>query len=382
MNARASEMARGGRDVIPLSLGEPDFHTPDNVKEAGIAAIRRDFTKYTPTDGYAQVKKSIAAKLARENGMTCTPDQIVVGGGAKVIILAAVLSIVNPGDEVVIPAPYWVTYPDQVELAGGKPVFVEGKEATGFKVTPEDLAAALTPRTRAIIFNSPSNPSGAVYTAEEIKALAAVLAPYPEVWIVTDELYEHLTFDGKRAVSFGEAAPELLDRVITINGFSKGYVMTGWRLAFAAGPRAIIKSMSDLLSQLTGSPNSIAQAAAVEALDGDQGFIAANRATFQARRDLVVDAINRIPGLSCLRPAGTFYVYINCGGWLDKTTQAGRRLGSDIDVAEALLDEAELATVPGTVFGLSPFFRISIALEQPLLLKAMERLSAFAAAFR
>jgi len=382
MNARAAEMTRAGRDIIPLSLGEPDFHTPDNVKEAGIAAIRRDFTKYTPTDGFSQLKSSIASKLSKQNGMSYSPEQIVVGSGAKVVILSAMLCIINPGDEVVIPAPYWVTYPDQVELAGGKPVFVTGKEATGFKVTPEDLAAALSPRTRAFIFNSPSNPSGAVYSTEEIQALARVLAEYPDVWIVTDELYEHLTFDGKSAVSFGHAAPELIDRIITINGFSKGYVMTGWRLAFAAGPRSVIKSMSDLLSQLTGSPNSIAQAAGVEALDGDQRFIEENKATFEGRRDLVVDAINKIPGLSCLRPSGTFYVYINCGNWLGKTSAGGRQLTTDIDVAEALLDEAQLATVPGTVFGLSPFFRISISLDQTLLLRAMERFKGFAASLR
>ena len=382
MSARAADMKRAGRDVIPLSLGEPDFHTPDNIKAAGIAAIQKDFTKYTASDGFGPLKKAIADKLLRENGSVYTPDRIVVGSGAKVIILAALLSIVNPGDEVIIPAPYWVTYPDHVELAGGKSVFVVGEEATGFKITAQALDSALSAKTRAIIFNSPSNPSGAVYTAAEIEALAAVLEKYPDVWIVTDELYEHLVYDGHKTATFAQSAPQLADRIITINGFSKGYVMTGWRLAFAAGPVAVMKSIGDLLSQITGSPNSIAQAAAIAALEGDQSFLAQNRKVFEERRNVVLERINRVPGLSAITPAGTFYVYINCGAWIGRTSAGGKLLASDVDIVEALLDETEMAAVPGEVFGLSPFFRISISLELPLLQKAMDRFDAFAGGLR
>lgn len=379
MNARALQMKQTGRDVIPLSLGEPDFHTPDNVKAAGITAIRNNFTKYTATDGFAPLKGAIVEKLLRENGTRFTADQIVVGSGAKVVILAALMSVVGAGDEVVIPTPYWVTYPDQVEMLGGKAVFCESSERNGFKLGPAELKPALTPRTRALIFNSPNNPSGAVYTAAEIRALADVLREYPDVWIITDELYEHLVFDGRTTSSFVEVAPELADRIITINGFSKGYVMTGWRLAFAAGPKPVIKAMGDLLSQMTGSPSSIAQAAGIEALSGDQSFMQQNQETLQARRDLVVDRLRRIPGLSVTSPGGTFYLFINCSGWLGRASRAGRKLDSDAAVAEALLDEAELAVVPGSVFGSSPYFRISISLDEALIVKAMDRLEQFAA---
>jgi aspartate aminotransferase len=378
MSARAAEMKRAGRDVIPLSLGEPDFHTPEHIKAAGIAAIQNDFTKYTASDGFGPLKKAIIDKLQRENGSVYSADQIVVGSGAKVIILAALLSIVNPNDEVIIPAPYWVTYPDHVELAGGKSVFVVGEESTGFKITPQALEGALSAKTRAIIFNSPSNPSGAVYTAAEISALAAVLKNYPDVWIVTDELYEHLVYDGQKTATFAQMAPELADRVITINGFSKGYVMTGWRLAFAAGPVTVMKSIGDLLSQITGSPNSIAQAAAIAALEGDQSFLAHNRQVFEERRNFVLARINQVAGLSAIKPAGTFYVYVNCGAWIGRTSAGGKFLTGDVDIVEALLDEKEMAAVPGDVFGLSPFFRISISLELPLLQKAMDRFDDFA----
>jgi aspartate aminotransferase len=382
MNARASEMKRLGRDVIPLSLGEPDFHTPENIKLAGIKAIEKNFTKYTATDGYAPLKAAIVGKLSKDNGATYTPEQIVVGSGAKVVILAALMSILDPGDEVIIPAPYWVTYPDQVEMCGGKPVFATCTEASGFKLTPETLKSSLSPRTRAIIFNSPNNPAGSVYTPEEIRALGSVLKDHPDVWIVTDELYEHLVYDGAKTASFAGVVPTLTDRIITVNGFSKGYVMTGWRLAFAAGPVHVIKAISDLLSQMTGSANSVAQAAAIEALQGDQSFLVENRGTFEKRRDLVVDRINKVKGLSAIKPSGTFYVYINCGEWISRQTANGRKMTNDLEVAEALLDEAELAVVPGGVFGLSPYFRVSIALEVPLLEKAMDRLDFFAKALR
>jgi len=378
MNARASEMKRLGRDVIPLSLGEPDFHTPDNIKAAGIKAIESNFTKYTATDGYGPLKAAIVGKLLKDNGATYTPDQIVVGSGAKVIILAALMSVINPQDEVVIPAPYWVTYPDQVEMCGGKPVFAECTEASGFKITPAILKSSLSPRTRAIIFNSPNNPSGAIYSPAEIESLAAVLKDYPNVWIITDELYEHLVYDDAKTATFAGVVPSLSDRIITINGFSKGYVMTGWRLAFAAGPTHVIKAISDLLSQMTGSANSVAQVAGIEALQGDQSFLKENRKSFQDRRDLVVERINGVPGLSAITPSGTFYVYINCSGWIGRKTANGRILSDDVEVAEALLEESELAVVPGAVFGLSPYFRVSIALEVQSLQKAMDRLDFFA----
>ena len=382
MNARAAELKRMGRDVIPFSLGEPDFHTPDNIKAAGVAAIDRNFTKYTNADGFPLLKEAIVGKLLRDNEAQYSADQIAVGSGAKVVILAAVLSIVNPGDEVVIPTPYWVSYPDLVELAGGKPVFAACEESTGFTLTPDTLASVMTSRTRAIIFNSPNNPSGAVYTKEQIRALVPVLKRHPDVWVVTDELYEHIVFDGRKTATFVQAVPEFSDRIITINGFSKGYVMTGWRLAFAAGPRSVIKSIGDLLSSMTGSANSIAQAAAIEAIKGDQAFMERNRKTFQERRDLVVRRVNTIPGLSCAAPAGTFYVYVNCGGWLGRTSRGGRDLKSDIDVVEAILNEADVATVPGQVFGASPFFRISISLEAPVILKGMDRIATFADGLR
>lgn len=378
ISARAAEMKRQGKDIVPFSLGEPDFHTPANIKAAGVAAINGDFTKYTASDGYAPLKQAVVDKLLRDNKTTYQPDQIVIGGGAKVILLAALLSIVNPGDEVIVPTPYWVTYPDHVELVGGRSIFVACDQSSGFKLTADALKRSLTSQTRAIIFNSPNNPSGAVYSADEIRALAAVLKEYPNVWIVTDELYEHITFDGIKAPTFIEVAPEMADRIITVNGFSKGYVMTGWRLAFAAGPKTVIKAIGDLLSSMTGSPNSIAQAAGIEALNGNQSFMEENRQVFEKRRNVVVERINKITGLSVFKPAGTFYVYINCEKWLGRTSVAGTCLNCDTDVVQALLDEAEVATVQGEVFGLSPFFRISISLEEPIIQKGLDRIEAFA----
>ena len=382
MNKRAADLRLAGRDTIPLSLGEPDFHTPENVKAAGMAAIERNFTKYTPTDGHGPLKEALSRKLAHDNGLGYAPDQIVVGSGAKSIILSALLSIVNPGDEVIIPTPYWVTYPDLVRLAGGVSIFAHCDDSTGFKLTPDILESVLSPRSRAVIFNSPNNPSGAVYSIDEIRELSAVLRRHPDVWVVTDELYEHIVFDNHKATSFAAAAPEMAERVITINGFSKGYVMTGWRLGFAAGARPVIKSMADLLSHINGSPSSIGQAAAMEALDGDQSFIAQNKRTFEERRNLVVERVNRIPGLSAVKPSGTFYCYIGCRDWLGRTSATGRRLENDVDVAEALLDETGVAVMPGQVFGCSPFFRVSYAVEVGLLQKAMDRIQEFGRGLR
>ena len=386
MNARAAALKVEGKTSIPLSLGEPDFHTPDNVKAAGIKAIEDNFTKYTPSDGHKPLKAAIVQKLKDYNGLTFDADQIVVSGGCKSALLAAFLSIVDPGEEVIIPTPYWVSYPDLVELAGGKPVFVPCDDTVEFKLTPELLEAAITPKTRAVVFNSPNNPSGAVYSPEDIERLAEVLLRHPEIWVVTDEMYEWIVYETPRAVSFAEivakAAPEVLDRVITINGFSKGYVMTGWRLAYCAGSKAVIKSMADFLSQMNGAPSSISQAAAIEALQGDQSFITRNQNIFRERRDLVVDRIAGIPGLSTIRPPGSFFIYIHCGGWLGRTSPGGIELKTDMDVVEALLVEEAVATVPGEVFGLSPYFRISYALDLTLINEAMDRIESFAKALR
>ena len=382
MNKRAADMTRTGRDVIPLSLGEPDFHTPESVKAAGIAAIQQNFTKYTASEGFGPLKKAIATKLQQQNGLNFTADEIVVGSGSKTMFLAAFWAVVDPGCEVVIPAPYWVSYPDLVELAGGSAVVVRCDESSGFKLTPPELERVLTPKTRAIVFNSPNNPTGAVYSEKEISALAAVLRKHPKVWVITDELYEHIVYDNQRVVYFAKAAAEIADRVITICGFSKSYVMTGWRLSFAAGSRALITALADTLSQIHGAPNSIAQAAAIEALQGDQSFLAANRKVFQERRDLVVERVNRIAGLHALKPPGAFYVYVNCSAWIGRTSAAGRKLADDVAVVEALLEEAAVATVPGESFGLSPYFRISYALEMERLRTAMDRLGEFAHGLR
>lgn len=377
MNMRAEQLKRAGRDVIPLSLGEPDFHTPANVKAAGIAAIERDFTKYTSTDGIRALKDALVDKLKEDNGLTFAADQIIVSTSAKIVIFSALLSILDAGDEVIIPAPFWVSYPDLVGLAGGLPQIVPCPDEANFKLSADRLQQAITPRTRALIFNSPNNPSGAIYTPTEIKELATVLTEHPDIWVITDELYEHIVYDNHVANSFASVATELADRVITVNGFSKGYVMTGWRLGFAAADKRVIKPMADFISQMQGSPSSISQAAALEALTGDQSFMAQNRATFQARRDLVVEQANMIEGLSALRPSGSFYAFIGCGGWIGKTSAGGLLLATDVDIAEGLLMEASVAVVPGTVFGLSPYFRISYSLEVGLIREAMKRIADF-----
>lgn len=382
MNMRAEELRRAGRDIISLSLGEPDFHTSENIKAAGIAAIQKDFTKYTATEGYPALRAALATKLKNDNGLNFTPDQIVVSTSAKIIIYSAFLSILNEGDEVIIPAPFWVSYPDLVGLAGGAPKIVQSSEKTHYKITAEQLEQAITPRTRVLVFNSPNNPSGATYSENEIREFAKVLARHPEIWVVTDELYEHLVFGDCKATSFASVSPEMADRVITINGFSKGYVMTGWRLGFAAAERSVIKSMGSFISQIQGSPCSISQAAALEALVGDQSFMTQNRRTLQERRDVVVARVNAIDGLSALPPSGTFYAYINCAGWIGRTSAQGQHLATDVDVAEALLMEASVAVMPGAVFGLSPYFRVSYSLEASLIEKAMGRIADFAKGLR
>ena len=380
MNKRAAELRARGIDILPLSLGEPDFDTPAEVKLAGIRAIEQNLTKYTAADGSREVKAAIVRKLSRENGMTFDASGIVVGSGSKLVLLAALLSIVDTGDEVLLPTPYWVSYPDLITLADGVPRFVASSEGSGFKIDQDSLARSLSEKTRALILNSPNNPSGAVYSAAEMRDLADALAAHPDIWVITDEIYEHQVFDGETATSFARAVPELRDRTITVNGFSKGYVMTGWRLAFAAAEPLVIGAMADLLSQMHGSPNSIAQVAAVEALDGDQSFIPENRKVLQRRRDLVMQRVHQMPGFSAVQPEGTFYAFLGCSALIGRTSGGARRLESDIDVVEALLDEAKIAAVPGTAFGMSPFVRISFALPDEILDRAMDRMDAFARA--
>lgn len=380
MNKRAAELRARGIDILPLSLGEPDFDTPAEVKLAGIRAIEQNLTKYTAADGSREVKAAIVRKLSRENGMTFDASGIVVGSGSKLVLLAALLSIVDTGDEVLLPTPYWVSYPDLITLADGVPRFVASSEASGFKIDQDSLARSLSEKTRALILNSPNNPSGAVYSAAEMRDLAEALAAHPDIWVITDEIYEHHVFDGRTATSFARAVPDLRDRTITVNGFSKGYVMTGWRLAFAAAEQPVIGAMADLLSQMHGSPSSIAQVAAVEALDGDQSFIPENRKVLQRRRDLVIQRVHQMPGFSAVQPEGTFYAFLGCSALIGRTSGGARRLESDIDVVEALLDEAGIAAVPGTAFGMSPFVRISFALPDEILDRAMDRMEAFARA--
>jgi aspartate aminotransferase len=366
-----------GKSIIILSIGEPDFDTEDHIKAAGIAAIQRNDTKYTEVTGTKALKQALAEKFKRDNGLVYRPDQILVSAGLKPILYNAIFATVEPGEEIIIPTPYWVSYPDIAALAEAKPVFVPCHERNGFRLAPEDLAAAITPKTRLLILNSPSNPSGAAYSASHLAALGAVLAKHPNVIVMTDEIYEHLVYDGFKAASLAAAVPALYDRTITTNGMSKGYVMTGWRLGFAAGPTSIIKAMDTLQSQTLGSPSTIAQAAAVTALTGDQGYMARNNRSFQERRDLAVEWLNRIPGLACHKPEGSFYLYPGCGGVIGRTTPAGKRIATDEDFVLALLEAEGVAAVHGGAFGHSPYFRISYALAKSELEEGLRRIERF-----
>ncbi|TYR33469.1 pyridoxal phosphate-dependent aminotransferase [Mesorhizobium microcysteis] len=377
MNRRAAELARLGRDIIPLSLGEPDFHTPEFVKATGMAAIERNFTKYTAADGTADLKEALADKLQRHNSIAVRPEDVVVGGGAKILLVAALLTILDVGDEVIVPAPYWTSYPELITLAGGQPVIIDAEVDDGFKLTPECLRAKIGPRTRALVFNSPVNPTGAVYSRSEIDALASVLREHPDVWVVTDELYEHIYFTDERPASFVAVATDLAGRIITVNGFSKGYCMTGWRLGFAAGPRAVMRPIASLLGQIQGAPSSIAQAAGLAALTGDQTFLEINRQTFRERRDVLVSGLSRIDGLRPHLPDGSFYCFVDCSRWLGSRTARGRLLTSDKDVVDALLNEAEISSVHGAAFGRSPFIRLSFALGVDRIRLGLDRLAKF-----
>jgi aspartate aminotransferase len=372
--AKARELKASGRDVIALSTGEPDFETPVHIRDAAKAAMDRGETKYTAVSGTLELREAISRAFKRNNGLVYSPDQISVGCGGKQTIFNALISTVDPGDEVIIPAPYWVSYPDMVLLCEGVPVPVDCPQDTGFKLTPKALEAAITPKTKWLILNSPSNPAGAGYTAGELKALGDVLLAHPHVWIMTDDMYEHLVYGGFEFATMAQVAPNLRDRTLTLNGVSKAYCMTGWRVGWAAGPREIIKVMNDVQSQSTTHTSSVSQAAAVAALDGPQDFIAKHNAVFKDRRDLVVRMLNDAPGIFCPTPEGAFYVYPSCAGCIGKTTPGGKTIKTDEDFAIYLLESEGVAVVHGAAFGLSPHFRISYATSTDLLKDACVRI--------
>ncbi len=382
VTTRAQELVALGRDVIGLGAGEPDFDTPDNIKEAAIRAIRDGKTKYTAVDGIPELKRAICAKFDRENGLVYQPSQVTVGTGGKQVLYNALMATLNPGDEVIIPAPYWVSYPDMVLLAGGTPVVVAAGPEVGFKITPEALDAAITARTKWFIFNSPSNPTGAGYTRGELAALCAVLMRHPHVWVMSDDMYEHLVFDGFEFTTPAQVEPGLYERTLTVNGVSKAYAMTGWRIGYAAGPVPLIRAMAKVQSQSTSNPSSISQWAAVEALNGPQDFLEPNRALFQGRRDVVVGMLNAAKGVVCPVPEGAFYVYPSIEGCMGLTSAGGTLVDSDEAFATALLDETGVAVVFGAAFGLSPAFRVSYATSEEMLREACTRIQGFCAGLR
>ncbi|MCA1300657.1 pyridoxal phosphate-dependent aminotransferase [Stappia indica] len=373
---KARELKAAGRDVIGLGAGEPDFDTPENIKAAAIQAIREGKTKYTAVDGIPELKEAIVAKFARENGLTYTTNQVTVGTGGKQVLYNALVATLNDGDEVIIPTPYWVSYPDMVLMAGGTPVIVEADQTT-FKVTPEALEAAITPKTKWIIFNSPSNPSGAAYTRAELAAIAEVLMRHPHVWVMTDDMYEHLVYDDFEFTTLAQVEPGLMDRTLTVNGVSKAYAMTGWRIGYAGGPAELIKAMAKVQSQSTSNPCSVAQWAAVEALNGPQDFIPRNNEVFKGRRDLVVSMLNQASGLTCPTPEGAFYVFPSCAGTIGKTAPSGKVIETDEDFVTELLETEGVAVVQGSAFGLGPNFRISYATSTEALENACTRIQRF-----
>jgi len=381
-----TQMARAlkaeGRDVIALSAGEPDFDTPDNIKAAARAAIDRGETKYTAPDGIPELKAAIVAKFRRENALSYDPSQVMVSTGGKQVLFNALLATLNPGDEVIIPAPYWVSYPDMTRLAGGEPVIAPTTLAGGFKLTPQALEAAITPRTKWFIFNSPSNPSGAGYSASELKGLTDVLERHPHVWTMTDDMYEHIAYPGFSFATPAQVAPALYDRTLTVNGVSKAYAMTGWRIGYCAGPKTVVDAMRTVQTQSTTNPCSISQWAALEALNGPQDYIETSRAAFLRRRDLVVAMLNDAEGLSCPTPEGAFYVYPSCAGAIGKTAPSGARIDSDEAFCAELLKAEGVAVVFGAAFGLSPHFRVSYAAADATLREACARIQRFCASLR
>lgn len=379
---KARELRREGRPVIALSAGEPDFDTPDLIKRAAVAAIERGETKYTPVDGIPELKEAVCAKFKRDNELTYRPDQVTIAPGGKSIIYNAMIATLNPGDEVVIPAPYWVSYPDIVLLGGGVPVFVETRAEDGFKLTARALRSAITRRTKWLILNSPSNPSGAAYTEEEMKVVTDELIRHPHVWVLTDDMYEKIVYDDFRFVTPAQVEPALYERTLTMNGASKAFAMTGWRIGFAAGAQPLIKAMAKLQSQSTSNPCSISQWAVVEALNGPQDYLIERNAAFKQRRDLVVSMLNDAQGIACATPEGAFYVYPSCAGLIGKRTPDGVKIKTDEDFATALLEAEGVAVVHGAAFGLSPFFRISYATSKEELTEACTRIQRFASSLR
>jgi len=374
---KAAELKRAGRDVIGLGAGEPDFDTPENIKEAAIRAIREGKTKYTAVDGIPELKAAIVEKFRRENGLAYKPAEISVGTGGKQVLYNALMATVNPGDEVIVAAPYWVSYPEMVLLAGGTPVIVTATAESGFKLDPAVLEAAITPKTKWLIFNSPSNPTGAAYTRAEIAALAEVLVRHPQVWVMTDDMYEHLVYDGFQFTTPAQVEPALWERTLTVNGVSKAYAMTGWRIGYAGGPQVLIKAMATIQSQSTSNPSSISQWAAVEALNGPQDYIPKNAEIFRQRRDLVVSMLNQARGIRCPTPEGAFYVFPSCAGAIGRTAPSGKVIESDTDFVTELLETEGVAVVQGSAFGLGPAFRISYATSTAALEEACTRIQRF-----
>jgi aspartate aminotransferase len=379
MNTKANALKAAGQDVISLSAGEPDFDTPQNIKDAAVAAIAAGKTKYTAPDGIVELKQAVCDKLKRDNGLDYVPTQVSIGTGGKQILYNALMATLNEGDEVVIPAPYWVSYPDMVLLAGGTPVIAEASSQTAYKLTPDQLEAAITPKTKWLIFNSPSNPTGAGYTWDELKALTDVLMRHPHVWVMTDDMYEHLAYDDFKFCTPAEVEPLLYDRTLTCNGVSKAYAMTGWRIGYAAGPEQLIAAMRKIQSQSTSNPCTISQWAAVEALNGTQDYIPKHNEMFVRRRDLVLSMLRDIDGMTCPTPEGAFYVYPNIADMIGKTSAGGAKIDSDEAFATALLEEVGVAVVFGAAFGLSPCFRISYATSDDVLKDACTRIQKFCA---
>lgn len=377
VSQKARELKAKGRDIIGLGAGEPDFDTPDNIKQAAIDAIHRGETKYTPVPGIPELREAIVQKFKRENDLDYTADQVIVGTGGKQILFNAFAATLNAGDEVLIPTPYWVSYPDMVLLNGGEPTFVETSIETSFKLTAEALDAAITPKTKWLVFNSPSNPSGAAYSRDELTAISAVLLKHPHVWILTDDMYEHLCYGDFEYTTIAQVEPKLYDRTLTMNGVSKAYAMTGWRIGYAAGPLALIKGMTKVQGQSTSGTCSIAQWAAVEALNGTQDFIKTRRDAFEKRRDLVVSMLNQANGIECPNPEGAFYVYPSCAGLMGKKTPEGKVLETDEDFVTELLEAEGVAVVHGSAFGLGPNFRISYATSEEALTEACNRIQRF-----
>ncbi|MCB1509884.1 MAG: pyridoxal phosphate-dependent aminotransferase [Hyphomicrobiaceae bacterium] len=379
---RARELRAAGHDIIALSSGEPDFQTPDHVIEAAAQAARAGHTKYTTTSGTAEIKAAVIEKFKRDNGLSYKSDEIIICNGAKQVLFNAIMATVEDGDEVIVGAPYWVAYGQMTQMAGGKTITVPTTEDSGFKLQPADLAAAITPRTIWLMLNSPGNPSGAVYTAKELEALAEVLRQHPHVNVMSDDIYEHILFDGRTFATLAQVAPDLKDRTLTINGASKAYAMTGWRIGYGGGPSELIREMTKMQSQATAGPSSVGQAAVVAALNGPQDFVVDRSKAFEHRRDLVLSMLSQAPGITCARPEGAFYLFPSCAGLIGKTTASGKVIESDTDFVRYLMDEHGVATVQGEAYGLSPHFRISIAASEEELVEACQRIQKACAALK